>query len=66
MRRIPKMKNRRCSNCGHEFALWLHGVPLRHSVAKKLAGLWIFMWCAALSVAVGLLVGFVLQWHSGR
>ncbi len=29
----PPMRNRRCSNCGHEFALWC-GMTFKHTTAR--------------------------------
>ena len=43
MRRIrPRFKNRRCSNCGQEFAVWC-GVPMKHTTGRKLAFLYVML-----------------------
>ena len=37
MRRLrPRFKNRRCSSCGHEFAVWC-GFAMRHTTGRKVA-----------------------------
>ena len=43
MRRLPpRFKNRRCSNCGHEFAVWC-GIPMKHGTGRKLAFLYVVL-----------------------
>jgi hypothetical protein len=57
MARIPKMRNRRCSDCGSEFARWLGFLPLTHAAAHRLVFAWIFL-LSALGV-VGLTLAVV-------
>ena len=47
----PRFKNRRCSNCGHEFAVW-YGVPMKHTAGKRIVFLCMMIW-AFLAVLVG-------------
>ena len=63
MKRVPKMKNKRCSDCGREFALWLAFISMRHRTAKKVVGVWIFLWCAFGVTGLGLFIGHVCQWR---
>ncbi len=46
------MKNVRCSRCGHEFAIWLGFIRLRHRTAKPLVKLW--NWTLIFAVVLGL------------
>ena len=51
----PRMRNRRCSNCGHEFAYWCHRFCLRHGFAKKIVFLyqsllWLLVVCIAVDI----------------
>ncbi len=47
----PRFKNRRCSNCGHEFAVW-YGVSMKHAAGKRIVFLCMVVW-AFLLVLVG-------------
>lgn len=45
MNRIrPRMRNRRCSNCGHEFALWFHRFSFKHRTAHQIVFLYTVLW----------------------
>lgn len=48
----PRMRNRRCSNCGHEFCLWFHRYPFKYKRARMI----VLLWNAAVWVAGILLV----------
>ena len=50
------MHNVRCNRCGHEYAIWLGFIPLRHRTAQPLVKLW--NW--TLIFAVVLALAFVL------
>ena len=45
----PRFKNRRCSNCGHEFAVWMNVFCMKHRTGRKLVLLY-FVILAALAV----------------
>lgn len=32
----PRMRNRRCSNCGHEFAVWIGHSAFKHKTARRI------------------------------
>ena len=52
MNRIrPRMRNRRCSNCGHEFALWFHRFTFRHRTAHNIVFAYLVL-CFLLVVCV--------------
>lgn len=54
MRHIrPRMRNRRCSDCGHEFALWYHRFTYRHSTAHSIIFIWnVVVWCLIILLLV--------------
>ena len=56
MNRIhPRMRNRRCSVCGHEFALWFHRLCFRHKTAQRIVFLYQFLfWLLLVLLAVDL------------
>lgn len=46
----PKMRNRRCSACGREYAQWFGFIPMSHDTARKIAFAWVFA-----AVALGII-----------
>jgi len=66
MKRIPKMRNKRCSHCGREYALWLSCLAMSHRVARRLVRCWLLTWGVLLATGVGLLVGFIVRWHNAQ
>ena len=54
MRRVrPRFKNRRCSNCGHEFAVWFRIFCMKHRTGQKI----VFLYLILLAALVVLLAG---------
>lgn len=47
----PRMRNRRCSNCGHEFAVWIGHTTFKHSTAHRI----VFLYIVVVAIAAILL-----------
>ena len=61
MRRIrPRFKNRRCSNCGHEFAVWMRVFSMKHRTGQKI----VFLYLVLLAALVVLLAGDLYRWYA--
>ena len=60
MRRVrPRFKNRRCSNCGHEFAVWMRVFSMKHRTGQKI----VFFYIVILAALVVLLATDLYRWY---
>ena len=60
MRVRPHFKNRRCSNCGHEFAVWMGVFSLKHKTGHKIA----FLYLVLLAVLAVLAASDLYRWKT--
>lgn len=58
---LPKMRNRRCSSCGREYARWLGMFSLSHSIGRGIAYLWTVLVAALIIVGAASLVMWLLR-----
>ena len=58
---VPKMRNRRCSACGREYARWLGCLSLSHDTARRLVFLSVVGSFALGVVGVVFLVVWVIR-----
>ncbi len=63
---LPCLKNRRCSDCGREYARWFGWIALRHETARAMIHLWVGAWLLLGAVAIGLGVGRLVAWKYAR
>ncbi len=63
MRWLPWLKNRRCSDCGREYARWFGVVALRHETARAMTFLWVGVWLVLGAVAIGLGAAWLVAWR---
>ena len=61
MGRIPRMRNRRCSDCGSEFARWLGFLPLSHTAARRLVSFWLLLVSALCVVGATLAAAWLYE-----
>lgn len=54
------MRNVRCNRCGHEYAIWLGFIPLRHRTAQPLVKLWNWILISAIVLALAFVLPKVL------
>ncbi len=53
----PRFKNRRCSNCGHEYAVWFGALAVKHSTGRRI----VFLYLCLVSVVAILLLTDLYQ-----
>ncbi len=61
MGRIPRMRNRRCSDCGCEFARWLGFISLSQAAARRLVFFWLLLVSALGVVGVTLATAWLFE-----
>ncbi len=62
MRWMPGLKNRRCSDCGREYARWLGCFALRHGTARGMVLCWVCAWLVGFAIGFGLGVAWLMTW----
>lgn len=48
----PKMRNRRCSGCGWEYAVWLGFLSMRHESARRVVFCCVVFWTAVAMLVI--------------